>query len=215
MADFTFEFEFRSKRFQDADQGLRAFAQAMGKGIDRAGPVLGRELRKYLDTVAEAMAQRHGGSWPGGTTDKTLSRRSGKLVQAIRDSVEVTGSKIDDVQGRIGARGIPYGRIHEFGGVITAKNAKFLTIPLPAALNADGTPKKRSARDWDKTFVATSKAGNLIIFRREGKSVVPLYVLKTSVKIPPRLGLIDTLQKTLPYFVDTAMDAMLKELRNG
>jgi hypothetical protein len=116
------------------------------------------------------------------------------------------------VQGEIGTNGVPYGRIHETGGTIRAKNGKYLTIPLPAALNSDGTPKKRSAREWDRTFVRESKAGNLLIFQKRGSGIVPLYVLKKKVRIPARLGLGDTLKTGTSYFVDKAMQAMLREI---
>ena len=79
-------------------------------------------------------------------------------------------------------------------------------------MNANGTPKKMSAREWDRTFVRRSKKGNLIIFTRSGKSLIPLYLLKKEVKIPPRLGMQKTLEVGLPRFVDKAMEAMLKEI---
>ena len=101
---------------------------------------------------------------PGGTSATSLSKRSGALVAAIAGSVQVKGTTFEDIQGSIGAPGIPYARIQETGGIIRAKNVKFLTIPLPAALNANGTPIMKSARDWPNTFVAKTKAGNLVIF---------------------------------------------------
>jgi hypothetical protein len=215
MADiFELSFEFKNKRYTDAQAGLAAFAKALGNSVERAGPVLSKELRDWLDTVAEALAKRHGSPWPGGTTENTLSKRSGALVQSIKDSVEVTGTKLDDIQGRLGSA-LPYAKIHETGGTITAKKSKYLTIPLPAALGPNGVPKKKSAKEWDNTFIATSKKGNLIIFQKQGGRVVPLYLLRTSVKIPPRLGLRDTLEAGLPFFVDKALDAMLREVRNG
>ena len=70
-----------------------------------------------------------------------------------------------------------------------------MTIPLDAALNANGTPKKKRARDWKDTFVAKSKRGNLIIFQKRGRRIVPLYVLKKRVRIPARLGLRKELRK--------------------
>ena len=54
----------------------------------------------------------------------------------------------------------------------------------PAALDSTGQPLQSSPRDWPNTFVAQSKAGNLLIFQRRGTSIVPLYVLKTSVYHP-------------------------------
>lgn len=212
--DFQIGFEFRSKRYADAESGLRAFASALGAGVEKATPALRRELEAYLHAVAQAMAQRHGTPWPAGTSDKTLSRRSGKLVASILGSVTVTGSTLATVTGSIGAPGVPYARIHETGGTRGPDpGEEWVFIPLPAALNSDGTPKKQSWREWDKTFQKVSKNGNRLVFRREGKALVPLYVLKPSVEIKPRLGLRKTLESQLPYFVERAMDAMLRELR--
>ena len=83
---------------------------------------------------------------------------------------------------------------------------------LPAALNSHGTPRTKGPRDWQNTFVAKSKAGNLIIFQKRGSQIMPLYVLKTSVTIKPRLGMKKTLDAGLPYFVDRAMDAMVRDI---
>lgn len=206
--ELTLEFEFRNRRFKDAERGLRAFHQTLKKDWDGSAKVLSRELRDFLENVAQALTERHSGAWPGGTTSDTLSRRSGKMLQTIVNSVGVRGKKFTTIEGVIGGSAIA--AVHEFGATITPKKAKYLTIPLPAALNSDGTPKKKSAREWQHTFVAKSKAGNLIIFQRQGTKIVPLYVLKTSVTIPPRLGMQKTLTAGLPYFVDRSMDAIVR-----
>ena len=96
----------------------------------------------------------------------SLSKRSGNLVNAILGSVTVNGTTFDDIPGSVGAPGIPYARIQELGGTISAKNGKFLCIPLPAALDSNGLPLKSSPRDWPNTFCAKSKAGNLLIFQQ-------------------------------------------------
>lgn len=206
----TLEFEFRNRRFKDAAKGLKTFYQVLKRGWDGSAKPLSEELREFLDSVAEALANRHAGAWPGATTPKTLSRRSGSMINSILSSVKVDGQTFDTIRGTIG--GSMVARVQEFGATITPKKAKFLTIPLKAALNSNGTPIKKSAREWSNTFVAMSKAGNLIIFQRRGAQVVPLYVLKTSVTIPPRLGMKTTLDVGLPYFVDRTMDRMVKEV---
>lgn len=213
MADYepvTLEFQFRNRRFRDAERGLQAFGQALGRGMHDAAPVLSRELRVFLDGVAEAMARRHGNPWPSGTGPNTLSKRSGNLIRSIKESVRVEGTTLDNIMGGIG--GIFYLRVQERGATVRARRSKYLTIPLPTALNSDGTPIKRSAREWQNTFVAESRAGNLLIFQRRGREIVPLYVLKKHVKITARAGMQTTLRVGLPYFVDRAMDQMLKEL---
>lgn len=207
----TIEFEFRNKRFTDASAGLRAFSKEVAEDFRRVTPVLKREMLAYLRLVALAMQKLHSGAWPAGTTDRTLSTRSGTALKSIMESIVVTGDTYDDLQGGIG--GVFYLRTHEFGATIRPKKAKYLVIPLPEALDSRGVPIHDNPRDWDRTFIATSKKGNLIIFRRDGKSIVPLYVLKKSVTIKPRLNMGFVLKTQMPYFVDKAVSAMLKEMK--
>lgn len=206
-------FEFRGKRYMDAQKGLEAFGKSLKKGMAAAMPVLKKEMTTYLESTALAMKQRHSTPWPGGTGAKTLSRRSGAGMRSLIDGIKVEGTTYENLKGRI--TGLPYLRTHEFGATIRPKKGKYLTVPLPAALKSDGTPIKSSARDWQNTFVIKSKKGNLLIVRREGKDIVPLYVLKESVTIQPRLGLQETLNSGMPYFVDRALDAMTKAILNA
>ncbi|WP_113155973.1 hypothetical protein [Nitratireductor sp. OM-1] len=206
--DLTLEFQFRNRRFKDAEKGLRTFHRVLKKDWDGSAKVLSAELRGFLDAVAQALVERHSGAWPGGTTTNTLSRRSGGMLESIVNSVDVRGQTFTTIEGVIGGSFIA--GVQEFGATIKPKSAKYLTVPLPAALNSDGTPIKKSAREWPNTFVARSKAGNLIIFQRRGAQIIPLYVLKTSVTIPPRLGMQATLSAGLPYFVDRAMDEIVR-----
>lgn len=212
IKDFTLEFEFRNQRYKQAEAGLRALGKSIESSPQRLSKALRDHLHLFLTEVARAMAERHGSPYPGGTSARTLSVRSGFARQEILNSVAVTGDQLATIQGVIGGGKAFYLKTHEYGATITPKKSKYLTIPLPAALNANGTPKKKSARDWNNTFVATSKAGNLIIFQRVGSKIVPLYVLKKSVTIKPRLGMREALQGGIPYFVDKAVDAMLKEI---
>jgi len=207
----TIEFQFRDKKFTDAAAGLKAFSDTLKKDWDGSAKVLSRELKDFLDSVALALVKRHSGAWPGGTTVDTLSKRSGTLTNSIVSSVRIAGDTFSTIQGMIGSD-TPYAAIQEFGGTIKAKNVTYLTIPLRAALDGNGVPLKSKARDWPNTFVARSKAGNLIIFQKRGTSIVPLYVLKTSVTIPPRLGMKKTLDAGLPYFVGRAMDELVKAI---
>jgi hypothetical protein len=210
MADFEIELHFQNKRFKDAVRGLNHIANELGKKQDRIVPLLKTDLKTYLHAVAKGLAAKHGKPWPTGTTPTSLSMRSGRAVASILKSPRVTGTEVANIRGEIGGAG--YLRIHEFGGTITPKKAKYLTIPLPPALNANGTPKKKSAREWANTFVARSKKGNLIIFQKNGTKITPLYVLKKSVYIRPRLGMQDALDRNLDYFVDAVVSSMSEEL---
>lgn len=204
------EFSYKNKRYQDAAAGLKALGRDLADAEQRIAPILKQQLLKYLQSTAETLAQRHSTPYPGGTTPTTLSRRSGNAIASIKGSVRVTGQALGDIKGHIG--GAFYLRIQEFGGTIRPKNSKYLTIPLGEALNADGTPKKKSAREWNNTFVAMSKAGNLIIFQKRGRQIVPLYVLKKQVTIPARLGMGKALRDGIDVFVDAVASEMWKGL---
>jgi hypothetical protein len=212
MADaFEISFEFRNQRWNDAAKGLEAFYDILKRDWDSAAQALSREMKEFLHQVVEAIVARNKGGWPGGTTGTSLSMRSGRLVAAILGSVRVTGQTFAAIEGQIGAPGVPYARIQETGGTISAKSGRFLAIPLPAALDGHGVPLQSSPRDWPNTFCAQSKAGNLLIFQRRGTTVIPLYVLKTQVAIPPRLNMGATLRAGIPYFVERAMDELVKK----
>lgn len=209
MPEITFNIEFRNQRFEDAAKGLKYFSQALEKDWDGAAKKLSVELRAFLDLVSTAIIQRNSNPWPGGTTGTSLSLRSGRSMQSIKDSIKVSGATFDTITGEIG--GAWPLAVHEYGATINAKS-KLLTIPLPAALDSRGIPLKKSARDWDNTFVAKSKAGNLLIFQKRGSQIVPLYVLKSQVVIKPRLKMRDTINAGIPYFVDKAVDAIVKSI---
>lgn len=130
-----------------------------------------------------------------------LQTRSGKLKKSV---INIPAKRDGDVvRGGIGI-GTKYGHV-QFGKrgqvtTITPKRAGALTIPLPAAMNAQGVAKG-SARDksiFGETFLAKSESGNMIIFGKtlyvKGKKagqakgkIVPLFVLKKSVRVPARI----------------------------
>lgn len=141
----------------------------------------------------------------GGTTPSRLRVRSGRLRASVISLK--TEMKEDRVEGGI-SFGTVYGRAHvgPKGQVttITPKRSKYLTIPLPAAMTkagvVRGTARSFMGKEgvFGKTFIAKSKAGNLIIFgqkriekgKRTGelrREIVPLFVLKKQVKIKARV----------------------------
>lgn len=70
--------------------------------------------------------------------------------------------------------------IHEYGCTITAKKAKYLTVPLCS--EAAG----RKAGSFSDLFVYTSASGKKFLARDEGDSLKLMYWLTPSVKIPER-----------------------------
>ncbi len=104
--------------------------------------------------------------------------------------------------------------VHEDGAVIR-KKGKMLAIPLPAALDSRGRPLKRGPRAWRNTFVARSRKGNLLIFQKRGKDIIPLFVLKDQVKIPRRLGMGVTMDKAAPVYIERVFERALASLKKA
>lgn len=204
--------EIDGRSFRSVKQGLETFEREFNQAFDKSAKPISRELKRSLDKVAEELRRRHSVPWsPGGSPRDRLLKRSGKGMRSIVKSVKVKSSKtLVGVEGRIGAP-FPIG-VHEKGATIKAKNAKFLTIPLPAALTGSGIPLRKKARDWPDTFVQRSRRGNLLIFQKRGESIVPLYLLRKSVKLPPRLGMETELRKQLGFFEAKMLDILDKAL---
>jgi hypothetical protein len=199
------------KQFDAFEKAADYVLQQLQDAPNRAAQQVTRELKFTLQRVAAKMRELHSAGWNGQLVNGSeyLQKRSGDGLQSILDSIRVTGGQLSAVEGSIGTGTMS---IHETGGVISAVNSQYLTIPLPAALDNRGVPLRASARDWENTFVQRSRRGNLIIFQKRGKQVVPLYLLKPSVKIKPRLHLEDTIMGELPYFQERLLDIIAKEI---
>lgn len=147
-------------------------------------------------------------------SNKIVNVRSGHLRNSIQSKVvRATGNLLSVIGSnvRFGNR-LKYASILEIGGTITAKNAKYLTIPLPSALTPTGQLKKK-AREWDNTFVKRSKAGNLIIYQHNGKGkITPLFVLKKSVKINARRYMEKTMKQMKNRVIMTLRGAIERGL---
>lgn len=198
--------------FHSIEEGLLSVEKHLEDGLKKSSVRVSYQLLQSLKRVAREMERNHGLRWPGATGSDFLNKRSGGGLKDIRDSIHVAAnvSDIDQVEGSIGAA-FPMS-VHEEGAEISARRSRYLTIPLPAALDNRGIPLRASARDWEDTFVARSRRGNLLIFQRRGKEIVPLYILKERVRIPARLGLGATVEKELPYFEAKALGEIERAL---
>lgn len=136
-----------------------------------------------------------------------LNKRTGELAKSFQMSLE--GSVLQTTRLKIFSHA-PQARLQEYGGTVRPVNAQYLAIPLPAAMTRAGVARG-SPRDFQNTFFAVSKAGNLILFQSLGKNaktgkrkfkkyvnadgikeksnIVPLFVMKKEVYVPPRLGM--------------------------
>ena len=218
MADsfFRLDLDIGGQRYANAELGLAVLAAKSEQAILEMTPIARREMVDILDTVVDAMRQRHSTRWRRGqrlpTGDRTgkLAKRSGRGVNNLKGEVKTVG---DDVTGSIY---VPFPlSVHEDGALIR-KKGKMLAIPLPDALDSRGRPLKRGPRAWRNTFVARSRKGNLLIFQKRGRGeIVPLYVLKDQVKIPRRLGMGVTMEKAAPIYIERVFHRALENLKKA
>ncbi|KKL90562.1 hypothetical protein LCGC14_1903470 [marine sediment metagenome] len=211
--DFRLNLDVGGKRFENAALGLRFLAARSESAILDLTPIARREMIDILDTVVDAMRQRHSTRWrwgrrmPEGETQGKLQKRSGAGLAVLRPKIKQGN---EEVAGTIV---VPFPlSVHETGATIRSR-VKLLAIPLQAALDSRGMPKKRGPRAWRNTFVARSKKGNLLIFQKKDGKIIPLYVLKKQVKIPKRLGMGVTMDKAAPIYIERVFDKAVRHLQ--
>jgi hypothetical protein len=161
--------------------------------LRKVSAIAERAMKDHVHRVTSALITRHSARYSQGGGGPNLQRRSGQGLASIRSFTRYRKAGLEGVVT------IPHAMAtQEFGAVIRAKKSKYLTIPLPAALNPYGTPKERSARAWRKTFVVKGKRG-LVVMMRDGRKNIPLYALRETVRIPARLGLRKELRLDVPH----------------
>lgn len=98
--------------------------------------------------------------------------RTRQLSRSIHAEISMRGPAVAEAE--IGTD-LEYGPIHEFGGTIRPKSAKYLAIPVGTY---KGSPLKHP-----RLKIRITNAGNLVMVDSMGRVQ---YVLKTSVEIPAR-----------------------------
>jgi hypothetical protein len=188
------------------------YALAGHRLVEITGQVLTRRL---TEAVTYARATYRSAS---ATTPTATAVRTGALRAALGSSVQVTGHTVTGTLGYVGTGVAAYAGVHEgIDGrsetVIRPTRGKFLAIPLPAARTAAGVAKG-GPRDFPNTFIARSRAGNLIVFERLGnKEIRPLFLLRSEVRIKPRPALRPTVDKFLPLIVSDLQSNIAQVLK--
>lgn len=125
------------------------------------------------------------------TGGNKLHNRTGLLRRSIKTSL--SGTTLKTLSGSIHTD-VTYAPIHEKGGTIKAKTAyatlpggPYLNIPLSANKTAAGVMRQNAGEVFaDGGYIIKSKAGNYLVMSGTG---IPMFTLKRSVVIPPRLGM--------------------------
>lgn len=130
----------------------------------------------------------------GATGADKLTSRTGLLARSIRTTITPTGTPLSQISAAVHTDVI-YAPIHEQGGTITAKRAyagvpggPYLNIPLPDNLTPAGVMRKNAGEVFSQGgYLVRSRLGNWLVMDVNGK---PMFVLKRSVTIKPRLGMV-------------------------
>jgi hypothetical protein len=208
MAEFTFTIE-------GGDEAVARFGSIPGKLRKEIGDTIKR-LQVELVNAAQAAYKSLG-----------LRERSGALYGGIQPGeFEETDS---GVTATVVAGGVPYTRIQNLGGTISAKNVNNLTIPLDAVLTGQGVARFTAAQvisDPAAFGFVTTFFKNSVLFgelpiegKREAKGatiggVVPLFVLRPSVTLPAHPYMetaFKQISAKMPGEVQKAIDAAVKE----
>lgn len=190
-----------------------AVARAIASKPAAALAALRRSMAQAGAFHQRTVATERFGPYRGSAYPDKLQTRGGGLKRSV--GYEVRGDEVVMFAGKPS-------RIQEYGGDVRAKNRKFLTIPLRAALTAAGRLKggARIVRSGDRwttadgwaTFILRAKSGKIFIARRRGKTGLELlYKLQESVRIPPRFGFREHFQKrTVPFLLEHARAGIAK-----
>lgn len=175
----------------------RALAKRIAEQLVASAIIIQNEIKISLSSHGRQPSRGSASSPPGsppGVRTGTL-RRSWQVglpgnVYDVSQTKRAVKPKI-----RIGSN-VVYARIHEFGGIIRAKKAKALTIPLNREAeqlldrygSARAIPGLKVIRTKKKTAVLARVKERLttIQFGSQKPKITPLFALVKFVRMPPR-----------------------------
>ena len=202
--------------------------------MDFDGRIESKALELKLDRITDRfpaamsrllndLVSRHQADMTRRVSNVALKRRTGALARSLRRTPSTPEKLV--AMSHVG-RGAPYAATHEFGATIRPRKRKFLTVPLSAARTPAGVTRQqarlvRRGRGWEtasrvpgaadsSTFIYGKGDRKFIAVERQGGGVLPLYVLKKSVRIPERLGFRDSWRGRVREFDRTAASRLRK-----
>lgn len=151
----------------------RKLAKELSKGVRDCAAII--QVQHKTKEVARGGGKPRAGKW---TTRTGEMARSFHIAYNPGDMQAAYGSDL------MRALVVERGTTEALGGPIVPRRAQYLTIPTALA------PKGLRAGDIAGLFFVTSRAGNKILALRDGAGgILPMFVLRRSVTIPPRPGL--------------------------
>jgi phage gpG-like protein len=162
----------------------------------------------------------------GGNSKTMLNVRSGRLRSSINKQVQVSDTTFRGIMGT----NVVYAAIHEYGGTITPKKGRFLTIPLRHLKGGTNRVSAYSAvtnagvarwsagdlalssfiggREALGTFFKETKGKAFIFSKDASGNAIPIFRLVRSVTIPKRPYLTPALELVVTPFSTDIANAM-------
>lgn len=181
-------------------------------------------VRSHAETMLRVLLEAEGIAKKNATKQfigRNGRRLSGRLLNSIFSGFEPFNPGQSLPRGFIGTRGIPYGRIHEEGGNITPKNAKWLWVKQWGG-KADAfrrmTPTefvgRMKAKDRRFKIIGKGTRGKLAVFQAlKSDDPVALFALASSVTIPPRPYLGPAVEEVTSKYGAIAKKIFVKNLK--
>lgn len=162
-------------KIKSTDAILGMLNKRVQKGLDHAAVTLQSRIQKSLK-ISNNLGMDP--SSPGSPPNFGI----GDLLKSI--VVEKPGEYTRKVVTRL-----PQARLMEFGGLVSVKQKKFLTIPISPEAKAHSTRGKNSRAFPKPLFFMPSRTSPneaLLVERGRGGQLIPHYALRKSVYIPAR-----------------------------
>lgn len=162
--------------------------EGMQRALTQIRTQVRRELTNLKNRVISRMVTEH---MSGPTGPASVRARSGQLRRALNGTVATWGGENKMQLTMFFGGGVPYARIHEYGGTILPKRSKNLAIPVGQAVTKAGVGKHgKPSNIWAALkFVMNRKTGKkLLVQAGRGKKLNVLFVLVPSITLPPRLN---------------------------
>lgn len=197
------------------ERAMKALPKVTRKSLRFRLDKIGDEFERRMDKRFTAVLS---GEFRANNTKNKLANRTGTLRATMAHKVRDVGKDLT-LRNTIGSAATRhYVHIQEKGGIIKPKRARALTIPLPDNLTAAGRPRFQKASEVEGLFLLKLN-GKAFLVRKapSGEGLEFLWILKSSVKIPARLGFVRTWRsKSMQSFAREELNAgVLKALKRA
>lgn len=172
------------------------FANLSSAGARRVLTVAGIQMQTMVNrTFKDQRDPVTGVAWPAisGATRQSRPGGGGRgraLVDtaALRKDLVESAPRVRGGTVSIGTS-LKYARLHQEGGTLRPKSAKYLWVPLTREARRAGSPKRWMQQNAGHNFTRRTGRGNLMVFKRGGRGrggATPHFLLLKQVRIPAR-----------------------------